>query len=188
MLTHNKHKLVCKVWLEYKGDPLLGKGGAEILEAINEMKSISKAAEKVGMSYRYVWNYLTKIEKTMQEPVVQTYRGGRRGGGGAKLTKLGESLLKEYSRVEGYVGEILGDETYWEAVGLKISARNRLKGVVKEVEKGVITAKVKISIDTPSVVTAIISKEAVEELDIKIGDKVEAVIKATEVMVAKERK
>ena len=188
MLTHNKHKPLCKVWLEYKGEPLLGKGGAQILEAIKEVKSISKAAKKVGMSYRYVWNYLAKIEKTMQEPVVQTYRGGRKGGGGAQLTKLGESLLKEYMRVEGYVGEILGDEEYWEAVGLKISARNRLRGVVKEVEKGVITAKVKISIDTPVVVTAIISKEAVEELDIKTGDNVEAVIKATEVMVAKERK
>jgi molybdate transport system regulatory protein len=187
MLTHNKHKPLCKVWIEYKGKPLLGKGGAQILEAIKEAKSISKAAKKLGMSYRYVWNYLAKIEKTMQEPVVQTYRGGRKGGGGAQLTKLGESLLKEYKRVEDYVGEILGDEEYWEAVGLKISARNRLKGVVKEVEKGVITAKVKISIDTPVFVTAIISKEAVEELDIKTGDNVEAVIKATEVMVAKER-
>ena len=188
MLTHNKHKLLCKVWLEYKGEPLLGKGGAQILEAIKEVKSISKAAKKVGMSYRYVWNYLAKIEKTMQEPVIQTYKGGRKGGGGAHLTKLGENLLKEYRRVEGYVGEILEDTEYWEAVGLKISARNRLMGTVQEVEKGVITAKVKISIDTPIVVTAIISKEAVEELDIKTGDNVEAVIKATEVMVAKERK
>ncbi|MCK5592906.1 TOBE domain-containing protein [Candidatus Bathyarchaeota archaeon] len=70
---------------------------------------------------------------------------------------------------------------------MKISARNRLKGVVKEVEKGVVTAKVKIRINTPVVVTALISKEAVEELDIKPGNNVEAVIKATEVMVAKER-
>ena len=187
MLTQNKHKPSCKVWLEYKGKPLLGKGGAQILEAIKEAKSISKAAKELGMSYRYVWNYLAKIEKTMQEPVVQTYRGGRKGGGGAKLTKLGESLLKEYRLVEGYVGEILGDEEYWEAVGLKISARNRLRGVVKDVEKGVITAKVKIKIEKPVTVTAIISKEAVEELDIKAGDNVEAVIKATEVMVAKKR-
>ena len=187
MLTHNKHKLLCKVWLEYKGDPLLGKGGAQILEAIKEVKSISKAAKKVGMSYRYVWNYLAKIEKTLQEPVVQTYKGGRKGGGGAYLTKLGENLLKEYRRVEGYVGEILGDEEYWEAVGLKISARNRLKGMVQKVDKGIVTAKVKIKIDKPVVVTAIISKEAVEELDIKAGDNVEAVIKATEVMIAKER-
>ena len=187
MLTHNKHKPLCKVWLEYKGKPLLGKGGAQILEAIKEAGSISKAAKELGMSYRYVWNYLAKIEKTMQEPVVQAYRGGREGGGGAQLTRLGESLLKEYRLVEDYVGEILGDETYWEAVGLKISARNRLRGVVQEVEKGVITAKVKIKIEKPVTVTAIISKEAVEELDIKAGDNVEAIIKATEVMVAKER-
>jgi len=187
MLTHNKHEPLCKIWLEYKGKPLLGKGGAEILETIKEVKSISKAAKKVGMSYRYVWNYLAKIEKTLQEPVVQTYKGGRKGGGGAHLTRFGENLLKEYRRVEGYVGEILGDEEYWEAVGLKISARNRLKGTVQKVDKGVITAKVRIKIDEPVVVTAIISKEAVEELDIKAGDSVEAVIKATEVMVAKER-
>jgi len=66
-------------------------------------------------------------------------------------------------------------------------ARNRLGGTVQEVDKGVITTKIKIKIDAPVVVTAIISKEAVEELDIKSGDKVEAVIKATEVMIAKER-
>jgi molybdate transport system regulatory protein len=187
MLTNNKHKLLCKVWLEHKGKPLLGKGGAQILEAIKEVNSISKAAKKVGMSYRYVWNYLAKIEKSLQEPVVETYKGGRKGGGGAHLTKLGESLLKEYKRVEDYVGELIGDETYWEAVGLKISARNRLKGTVQEVDKGAVAAKVKIKIDKPIVVTALISKEAVEELDIKAGDKVEAVIKATEVMVAKEK-
>jgi len=186
MLTREKHKPMCKVWLEYKGEPILGKGGAKILEAIQEEEAISKAAKKVGMSYRYVWNYLAKTEKTLQEPIVQTYRGGRTRGG-AKLTKLGEDLLKEYKRVEGYVGEILGDEEHWEAVGLKISARNRLKGVVKEVEKGVVAAKVKIKINTPVVVTALISKEAVEELNIKPGNNVEAVIKATEVMVAKER-
>ncbi|KPV62643.1 MAG: TOBE domain protein [Candidatus Bathyarchaeota archaeon BA1] len=85
------------------------------------------------------------------------------------------------------MGEILGDEEYWEAVGLKISARNRLRGVVKEVEKGDITAKVKIEISAPAVITALIPREAIEELGIKSGDDVEAVIKATEVMVAKER-
>lgn len=157
------------------------------MDAIREVESISQAAKKVEMSYRYVWNYLAKIEKTVQEPVVRTHKGGNRGGGGAKLTKLGKNLLKEYRRVEDYVGEVLGDEEYWEAVGLKISARNRLQGKVEKVEKGIITAKIKIKIEKPAVVTAIISKEAVEELEIKAGDSVEAVIKATEVMVAKEK-
>ena len=187
MHTSKKHKVLCKVWLEYKGEPLLGKGGAEILETIKEVESISKAATKAGMSYRYVWNYLAKIEKRLGEPVVKTFKGGSKGGGGAILTEFGRNLLDEYSRAECYMSEVMGNETDWEDIGLKISARNQLKGIVQQVDKGIITAKVKIKIETPAVITAIISKEAVEELDIKIGDTVGAVIKATEVMVAKDK-
>lgn len=186
MLTQEKHKPTAKVWLEYKGTPILGRGGASILEAIQKEKSISKAAIKIGMSYRHAWDYLDKMKKTLGSPVVETFKGGKDGGGGAKLTLVGENLLKEYNRVESYVGEILSDTEHWEAIGLKISARNRLKGIVKEVEIGVITAKVKIEVNVPVVVTAVISKEAVEDLKIKPGDHAEAIIKATEVMIAKE--
>jgi molybdate transport system regulatory protein len=185
MLTHKKHKPSCKIWIEYKGKPLIGKGGAQILEQIEKVESISRATEKLGMSYRYVWSYLQKIEKTLGESVIETYRGGKSGGGGAKLTRLGKSLLEEYRLVEGYLGEVLSDAEYWEAVGLKISARNRLKGKVLTVEKEALTAKIKIEMTVPTLVTALISREAAEELDIKVGDEVEAVIKATEVMIAK---
>ena len=186
MPTSNKHKVLCKVWLEYKGEPLLGKGGAEILETIKQVESISKAAKNAGMSYRYVWNYLAKLEKRLGEPVVKTFKGGSKGGGGAIITELGKNLLNEYSRAECYMSEVMGGDTDWEDIGLKISARNRLKGTVQQVDKGTITAKVKIKIETPTVITAVISKEVIEELGIKTGDTVEAVIKATEVMVAKE--
>ena len=186
MLTNNKHKVLCKLWLEYQGNPLIGKGGAEILNTIKQVESISRAAQQAEMSYRYVWNYLAKLEKTLGQPVVKTFKGGSKGGGGAVLTELGEILLAEYGRAECYMSEVLGDDTNWEAIGLKVSARNQLKGTVMNVEKGIITAKVKIEVDAPTMITAIISKEAVEELDVKPGDKISAVIKATEVMVAKE--
>ena len=185
MLTNKKRKPSFKIWLEQNGKPVLGKGGAEILEQIEEEESISKTARKLGMSYRYVWNYWQKIEKSLGEPVIETFRGGKSGGGGAKLTELGESLLEEYRRLEDYLGKVLADSEYWEVIGLKISARNRFKGKVVTVEKDVITAKVKVKIEVPVVVTALISREAVEDLDIKVGDEVEAVVKATEVMIAK---
>jgi len=185
MLTHNKHKPSCKVWIEYKGKPVLGKGGAEILKAIAKEQSISKASEKLSMSYRYVWNYLQKIQKTVEAPIVETYKGGKTGGGGAKLTALGQSLIEEYQRVECYMSEVLADQEYWEVLGLKISARNQLKGKVVSIEKDGITAKVKVEIKVPAMVTAVITKEAVEELGIKVGDEVQAVVKSTEVMIAK---
>ncbi len=69
---------------------------------------------------------------------------------------------------------------------MRISARNKLEGTVKSVEKGIVTAKIQIEIKTPTAVTAVITKEAVEELGLKVGDTVEAIVKATGVMVAKE--
>jgi molybdate transport system regulatory protein len=185
MPIHSKHKHSYKVWIEYEGKPVLGEGGAQILAGIKSMESISKAAEKLGMSYRYVWSYLKKIEKAMGDSVVETFRGGKAGGGGAKLTELGKSLLDEYRRVECYLGGVLSDAEYWEVLGLKISARNRFKGKVVAVEKDAITAKVKVEVEGPTVIMALISREAVEDLDIKVGDNVEAVVKATEVMIAK---
>jgi molybdate transport system regulatory protein len=185
MLSHKKHKPSCKVWIEYKGTPVLGKGGAEILKAIAKEQSISKASETLGMSYRYVWNYLQKIQKVVEAPIMETYKGGKAGGGGAKLTALGQSLIEEYQRVEGYMSEVLVDQEYWEMLGLKISARNQLQGKVVSIEKDGITAKVKVEIKAPAVITAVITKEAVEELGVKVGDEVKAVIKSTEVMIAK---
>jgi molybdopterin-binding protein len=68
---------------------------------------------------------------------------------------------------------------------VKISARNHLKGKVTSVEKNGIMALVKIKVTEPALVTALVSREAVEDLKIKVGDEVEAVIKATEVMIAR---
>ena len=185
MLPHQKHKPSCKVWIEYNGTPVLGKGGAEILKAIATEQSILKAAEKLGMSYRYVWNYLQKIQKAIESPVVVTFKGGKSGGGGARLTELGQSLIEEYQRVEGRMSEVLADQDYWEVLGLKISARNQLKGKVVSVETDGVTAKVKVEITAPAVITSVITREAVEDLGIKVGDEAKVVVKSTEVMIAK---
>jgi len=62
-----------------------------------------------------------------------------------------------------------------------------LRGIVKDAEKGDITAKVRVEINGPALITALISEEAVEDLNVNPGDEVEAVIEATEVMIAKRK-
>jgi len=66
---------------------------------------------------------------------------------------------------------------------MKISARNRLKGTIVEITKGATTAHVRIQIEG-SVVTASITNEAVDELELKVGGEAYAVVKASDVMVA----
>ena len=185
MSTRKKHKPSCKVWLECDGKPVLGMGGAEILERIASEKSLTGAAEKCAMSYRYVWNYIRKIEKAVGEPIVETHKGGKTGGGGAKLTDLGKNLLVEYRQLEGYLSDVLAGNRGVEVKSLKLSARNNLRGIVTAVEKGVITAKVKIEIKAPTTITAVITKEAVEDLELKVGDEVVAIVKSTEVIIGK---
>jgi molybdopterin-binding protein len=66
---------------------------------------------------------------------------------------------------------------------MKISARNRLKGVIVDVRKGATTAHVRIDVNG-TVVTASITNEAVDELKLVKGMAAYVVIKASDVMVA----
>ena len=68
---------------------------------------------------------------------------------------------------------------------MKLSARNQLKGKVTEVHKGSTTAHVLIDLGHGVTVTSSITNEAVDDLGLKIGDSVSAVIKAADVMVGK---
>jgi molybdopterin-binding protein len=67
----------------------------------------------------------------------------------------------------------------------KISARNQLSGKVVDVRKGQTTAHVRIDIGNGVLVTSSITNEAVDDLAITKGDDVVAIIKASDVMVAK---
>src|SRR3989337_3802054 len=136
MPTQKKHKPKGKIWIEYQGKPIVGKGGAEILKEIEAQQSLTKAAEKLGMSYRYVWNYVQKIHKALGETVVETYKGGKTGGGGARLTDVGRALLDEYVRLEGCLGESLACTHNVEVKRVKLSARNQLQGKIILVEQG----------------------------------------------------
>ena len=66
---------------------------------------------------------------------------------------------------------------------MKISARNRLEGTIVEVTRGATTAHVLIDVKG-SIVTASITNEAVDELELAVGMEAYAVVKASDVMVA----
>jgi molybdopterin-binding protein len=67
---------------------------------------------------------------------------------------------------------------------MSISARNKLKGKVSEITLGDVMAEITIEVGE-NIIDAIITRRSAEELKLKKGDTVTAVIKATEVMVSK---
>jgi molybdopterin-binding protein len=67
---------------------------------------------------------------------------------------------------------------------MKISARNVLKGKIKEVKLGVVNAEVTVELPGGLQVVSVITKESAEKLGLAKGKEVYAVIKASNVMIA----
>lgn len=69
---------------------------------------------------------------------------------------------------------------------MKISARNVLKGKVKDVVHGDIDSEVIVELPGGLEITSIITKKSAEKLNLEKGNEVYAVIKASNVMIASE--
>jgi molybdopterin-binding protein len=69
---------------------------------------------------------------------------------------------------------------------MRLSARNQIKGTIIGIRTGATTAHVRVKIAPGQVITASITNEAVEDLDLKVDSEVIAVIKASDVMIGAE--
>lgn len=174
-----------KVWLESDGKPVIGAGKVALLKAIDEESSLRKACMKLDISYKHAWNVLNTMNARLGKNVVTTVRGGKDQG--TFLTEEGRQLIREYEYNKEFIEETMKDDCSWENIGLRISARNRIPGKVAKVESEGLISKIILEIE-PSVLTSIITSEAVERLDLKPGDEVFAMIKSTEVLIGKRVK
>jgi len=77
----------------------MGPGKAELLEHIEATGSISAAGRAMGMSYKRAWQLVDTMNAMFRAPLVQSSRGGAKGGG-AVLTEEGHAVLTEYRALE----------------------------------------------------------------------------------------
>ena len=77
----------------------LGPGKIDLLEAIASTGSITAAGKRLGMSYRRAWLLIDEANRMFETPLVVASAGGP-GGGGVRLTELGEDLVAAFRRLE----------------------------------------------------------------------------------------
>lgn len=77
----------------------IGPGKVRLLEAVGRTGSISQAGRELGMSYRRAWLLVNDLNLCFRQAVVTARPGGTQGGG-AKLTKFGEKLIRDYRAIE----------------------------------------------------------------------------------------
>lgn len=90
-------KLKLKLVLGSK-DTILGAGKIELLKSIDREKSLSKAAKKIGMSYRRAWLLIQELNDSLSEPVLITQIGGQYGGGSI-LTPMAFRVIEIYDQL-----------------------------------------------------------------------------------------
>jgi len=69
---------------------------------------------------------------------------------------------------------------------MKLSARNILKGKVKQIKPGVVNTEVVIELSGGAEIASIITKESADKLGLAVGKEAYAIIKASHVMIGVE--
>ena len=104
-----RYTLMLRVYGEEK---IFGPGIAELLEHVDELHSLRKATDAMGMAYSKAWTIVKNAENALGFPLLETKVGGR-GGGYAALTDRGRRFLDAYRRFESivhaYADEIFED-------------------------------------------------------------------------------
>ncbi len=92
--------------IELGPDKRLGPGKVRLLELVDKTGSISAAAREMKMSYRRAWLLIEELNGVFGKPVVETMAGGS-GGGGAKVTLHGRSIIMAFRALESDFAKLI---------------------------------------------------------------------------------
>lgn len=86
--------------IDFDSRRALGPGKVGLLEAVARTGSLTAAAAASGMSYKRAWMLLRSVNELFGAPLAQMAKGGRGGGGGAKITAIGRQVIAAYRLAE----------------------------------------------------------------------------------------
>jgi molybdate transport system regulatory protein len=69
---------------------------------------------------------------------------------------------------------------------MKYGARNRITAKVKSIKKGDVMSLMKFDVTLPAEMASVLTTESLESLDVKVGDKLELIVKAIHVLPVEE--
>ncbi|MEE9362299.1 MAG: winged helix-turn-helix domain-containing protein [Cellulophaga sp.] len=105
-----EYKIKSRIWIEVGDNVLLGDGRVQLLKAIIETGSLSKAAKSLEMSYKKAWKLIDAVNKSAETPVVSMSIGGKNGGG-AIVTDYGKELITAFETINKNCWKFLDTQT-----------------------------------------------------------------------------
>ncbi len=185
--------LVGRIYLDTDEGVLLAGQRVHLLEAIARHGSIQKASKELGQSYKTAWDAVNSMNNLCDQPLVLREVGGRRGGG-SQLTEHGRNMIKlfraveeEYQRALDKLGGNLADMRNFNRLlnrfSMKTSARNQFHGVITALIQGPVNFEVRLRLDDRNEIVAVITNDSAENLELRVGMEVLALVKAPSVLL-----
>ena len=81
-----------------------GSGISELLQKIDQLGSINKAAKSIGMNYKKALGIIKRAESKLEKQLIEKSIGGNMGGG-SKLTPSGREFVYQFNAMEKEVKE-----------------------------------------------------------------------------------
>ncbi len=189
----NAIELDGSLWFHKSDRKYLGGDRINLLEKIDDLGSITKAAKDVGISYKTAWDTINMINNLAEKPLVDRSAGGK-GGGGTNLTAEGKKVIRQYKTIQeehrkflNNLEDRLGDTEslyqFLRRISMKVSARNTFAGTVTAIIQGAVNAEVTLSLKGGIPLTAVVTNGAIDNLDLKVGAEAYAIIKASSVII-----
>ncbi len=100
--SRNRPVVMVRPRISIGGAIAIGPGKIDLLCRIAESRSISAAARAMGLPYKRAWLLIDSLNRGFGRPVVEAVAGGK-GGGGARLTPIGEALVARYGALEAKI-------------------------------------------------------------------------------------
>jgi molybdate transport system regulatory protein len=190
---HTSFALQGAVWMTVGGATFGGPGRVELLAAIAQAGSISRAAKALGVSYKGAWDAIDAMNNLAGEALVERVAGGK-GGGGTRLTARGEQLVRNFRALErlhqqfvaqlnAQAGDLSADLNLINRLNMKTSARNQFFGTVSRVRTGAVNDEIDLDIAGGHKIVAIVTHESTESLGLKTGAQAFALIKASSIIL-----
>lgn len=165
-----------------------------LIEAVDQLGSITAAAKRLGLSYKGAWDIVQALNNLFSTPLIEAAPGGK-AGGEARATARGREVAVAFRRVQAEIdaavakleanlsGEAARD-LFW-SLGMRTSARNALRGEVSRITDGAVSSEVGLRIADGVELTAVLTRRSVAELGLAVGKPAIALIKSSFILLAK---
>ncbi len=183
-----------QLWFNRGEKGYLGGKRIELLQQIDATGSITRAAKAINLSYKAAWDAVDAMNNLSERPLVIRAAGGTKGGG-TQLTEFGREMLHVWQRMQHEYERFLAQvargidgfediDKLLRAIAMKTSARNQFRGRILRVDKGAVNGSLSLDIGEGQTITATLTNDSIDELQLEVGKTAIALIKASFVLLS----